>query len=169
MKSNQLEDHIDAPIKKCVAGLNLLGIRTLMSCCGFTYEGEKVPKKHLGKSYIYIDLSKTPPDKAETILNLSRFSSWTIKPINESQLDFYGDYWEKDHPWNDIDCPHYYEKFVLNINRLEKAIDRLSSLFLEEATIQDGNNDYANEYKIKYWQYKPTYPWIVTPEIYRNL
>lgn len=37
---NKLEDLIDFPIKRTIALLNLIGFKTIWSCCGFNYPGE---------------------------------------------------------------------------------------------------------------------------------
>lgn len=166
---NLLENHIDTPIKKCIAGLNLLGIKTTMSCCGYTYDNELVPKKHLNKAYIYVDLTNTVAYKCENLLILSNLSGWTLSPLNNNIFDFYTKGWDKGHPWDDPKCPHFYEVFLLGINRLEKAIDKLQDKFYDNVTITDGNEQYQKEYGIKHWQYKPTEPWVVTPTIYKTL
>lgn len=168
---NNLKDHIDDPIKKCVVGLNLLGIKTAMSCCGFTYKGELVPKKHLEKTYIYIDLLNTPQNRMETLILLARKSTWTMAFFGEAHpfCDFYAPAWEKGHPWNDENCPHFYEKAALGIHGLEEAIKSLRDYFLDEAIISDGNKMYTDTFKIKYWQYEPTEDWVVTKETFDSL
>lgn len=166
----KLEDHIDEPIKKCVVGLNLLGIQTEMSCCGFTYEGEKTRKTHLPKSYIYVNC-KNQNFELSLLVRLAMQSRWVMdfSSLSNSWCDFYCKGWDRDHPWGDPNSPHFHEVFNIGINRLEQAIDLYSHNFHPSATISDGNKGYIETSKIKHWQYKPTEPWIVNPEIYRSL
>jgi hypothetical protein len=84
-----VEKHIDEPIKKCVVGLNLLGITTTMSCCGYTYENEAVPKKHLNKAYVYIDMTRTLMNQSINLIALSLKSQWNISPLSYGVIDFY--------------------------------------------------------------------------------
>lgn len=164
-----VEKHMDEPIKKCVVGLNLLGITTTMSCCGYTYENEAVPKSHLNKAYVYLDMTQTLMNQSVNLITLALKSNWVISPLGHGIVDFYANGWEKDHPWNNPKSPHFYEVFLLAINRLEKSIDSLQEKFNPQVTISDGNLKYRDEYKIKHWKYKPAADWIVTPETYENL
>jgi len=166
--TNSLQYHIDAPIRKCVVGLNLLGIKTGMSCCGFSYKGEEVEKKHLAKSYIYI-INDLSPYNAKLLLDLAAMSQLTIDCIMGGWIDFYGKTWHENHPWADLKCPHYYESFVLAINALEKALEAKKHLFFDECIIKDGNSLYKDKFKIKYWQYEPAEDWILKKEEWDSL
>lgn len=170
VESNELlENHIDEPIKKCVVGMALLGFKPIMSCCGFTYKDEKVPKKHLGKAYIYLshdDIIKN--GRSTNLLQLMYLSGWKIDILDKNFIDFYSNTWQKDHPWNDKNCPHYYEMFVLAINSLEKTLETLKAHFNKEAIIEDGNKFYLEKVS-KFWQYKPCKDWVVTPETFEKL
>jgi len=169
-ESNKLEDHIDEPIKKCVVGMTLLGFKPLMGCCGFNYKGEKVPKKHLEKAYLYLDYKNIQDNGlGGKLLQIAAISRWTINPLQGLKfVDFYGDTWSKNHPWSDVNCPHFHETFVLAINSLEKTLVSLKEYFLQKALIEDGNKYYKEEVS-KYWQYDPTESWEVTPEIFEKL
>lgn len=50
LTSSDLEYHIDAPIKKSIAMLNLLGYETYFCCAGYDYEG------HTGNGHAYISI-----------------------------------------------------------------------------------------------------------------
>lgn len=172
-----LEDHIDAPIKKAVAGLALLGLRPFMSCCGFSYKDEAVPKTHLKKAYIYLALSKKMEDLrdfaecSQKMIVLSFLSGWHISPLNpnedEAHFDFYANTWNKGHPWEEENAVHYYETFVLGISALNNAIGKLTHLFKDEVTLEDGNKKYSEI--SSFWQYEPTEPWVITPEIWAKI
>lgn len=163
---NNLSDHIDEPIKKCVMGMKLLGIEPWMSCCGFSYEGEKVKKKHLGKAYMYIKVPEAT-EKAALLLELSYKSRWILSPEPDAEIsffDFYWDTWSKKHPWADKDCPHHHENFVIGIHMLEKTLEnKLGSLDMDKGYVvelRDGNEWYDKN--LKHWQYKPANPWVFT-------
>jgi hypothetical protein len=164
-----LEDHIDEPIKKCVAGMALLGFNPIMSCCGFNYKGEKVPKKHLEKAYLYLNGSSLNEKNSLILMKIAKESGWTIKPLFGSGIiDFFAETWAKTHPWNVPGCPHFHEVFVIAINYLERAINNHKNEFPKEGVkITDGNEMYKEVHK--YWQYEPTNSWVVTPEIYEKL
>lgn len=168
--SELLENHIDEPIKKCVAGMALLGFKPMMSCCGFSYKDEKVQKKHLQKAYIYLDYKHLMENmKAGHLFHLANISRWKMDILNGGQfLDFYCDTWSAKHPWADVNCPHFYEPFILGISALEKSIISLKQYFIPTATVEDGNKFYKENVS-KYWQYEPTESWIVTPEIFEKL
>ena len=127
-----IQDHIDAPILKSVVGLNLLGFKTYMSCCGYDYDDPKVPKTHLKKAYIYLDTKQVyQSDRLSSSLNrLCMDSNWRIG-ISNNFLDFYANTWDKGHPWESPQSVHYYEVFLLAIHHLNKAIEYQRSLFLK--------------------------------------
>lgn len=139
--SDELKDHIDEPIKKCVVGLSLLGFKTIMSCCGFSYEEERVPKKHLGKVYIYLLMDNFydfhEPNLSAILIRLSALSNWKIGPVNGA----------------------FFDKGMLFDFHAQPS-------FLDEAVIRDGNRYYAE--KMKGWQYKPKRCWEVKREEYEN-
>jgi hypothetical protein len=165
-----LENHIDEPIKKCVVGMALLGFKPLMSCCGFNYPQEKVPKKHLNKVYMYLSLDDIQKNSRGTnLLQIMQLSNWKIDILSGAHfIDFYANTWDKNHPWNDEKCPHFCEVFVLAINALERTLANLKPYFQKEAKIEDGNKFYIENVS-KFWQYKPCKEWVVTPEIFDKL
>ncbi len=171
---NKLEDHIDTPIKKCVVGLALLGLRPLFSCCGFSYEGEIVQKTHMNnKAYVYLDLNDTVDIKYKSILlDVAKESSWLIRFIgpNCPIIDFtHADIWASDHPWKNEGSVHKYETPCLAINTLEKVLTSKRILMKDVHNIIDGNKIYKTEHKIKYWQYPSCEDWLVTKETFDSL
>lgn len=162
-----IQDHIDLPIQKAVVGMALLGFCPSMSCCGFNYKGEKVPKTHLiNKPYIYID--KPLSDRlCYKLIGISLAAGWIISPASKGVIDFHCDCWSKTHPWRDEKCPHQPEANLFAIDSLEQAITNFSTDFLDVAIIVDGNHNYKNRFK--YWQYEPVENWTVTKETFFNL
>ena len=167
-----LEDHIDAPIKKVVAGLSLLGFETRMSCCGFEYKEPAVKKSHLtGKPYVYLwrrQIFESPRLK-EILCDLSLRSGWKFDQLSEEHVDFYGEKWKggEDHPWGKDSAVHFYEQPLLTICSINKAIEVWKSEFRDYAYVRDGNHFYKNI--SSFWQYEPTEPWHVTPEIWAKI
>ena|GEM_PF-6040211 len=84
-------------------------------------------------------------------------------------IDFHGQKWDKDHPWNADGCLHKPEAAVLTLHALEQEIEKYKEKFLGLAEIVDGNWLYKVKFKIKHWQYEPSSPWIVTPETFNSL
>lgn len=177
--TNQLKDHIDEPIKKCVVGLNLLGFKTLFSCCGFSYKNEAVPKSHLGKAYIYLDRSSFPtfygfsPFKGEEVKKKAIFfdialkSGWNFKKVNDTTIDFYGESWPANHPWGHEGSVHFYEQMVLSIRSLESALDLWQDSFADQVTIECAYKEWNK--LMKYFNYEACESWTVTKEDYLKL
>ena len=158
---NNLKDHIDEPMLGIVAGLNLLGFKTTMSCCGFTYKDEKVRKSHLGKTYVYIKYEKVP---LALLAGLSLKSGWVYRERG-ANIDWYGLGWKEwgNHEWTKPESIHNYEAFLMDISKMELALYLYRNYMTESVTIRDGNELYRQDVS-KYWQYEPAEPWVVTKE-----
>jgi len=172
MNNLSLKDHIDEPILKCVVGLNLLGIKTGMSCCGFDYENPKVPKSHL-KPYIYIiKESLNNPQKCQDLLEIMHKSCWSLNGnVGPIFFDLMCDSWDERHPWSKRDSIHNYEVPIIKIQFLENSINEkvVSKDFNEDYSvlIEDGNKLYLKQFRK--WVYKPALDWKVTYAEYKNL
>jgi hypothetical protein len=167
---NNLEDHIDEPIKKCVVGLALLGFTPIFSCCGFNYHGEKIRKDHfLNKPYIYIDYSKMTSELKEVLLDICFKSRWSIGISGANCVDFHGWKWEKEHPWSADGCLHKPEMNVISLRELEKVLETYRPKFQEQALIRDGNDVWKKDLGLKHWQYAPSESWWVTPDTFDKL
>lgn len=164
-----LKDHIDEPILKAVAGLNLLGFKTNMSCCGFSYKGEKVKKSHLGKSYIYLTTAQIRNSATlKTLLcDLCLDSKWLFRN-NEPFVDFYAAGWQNGETWASRDSVHNYEMFVLNIKSLLDAIKSRENLMMDSVKVIDGYHFYKEKVS-SYWQYEPAEDWHLTKEEYLTI
>lgn len=161
-----LKDHIDEPMLKVIAGLNLIGFKTWMSCCGFKYKGEKVKKSHLGKPYVYLDYKQISEDffLRDVLCDLSLKSDW-IFCKRLPFIDFYAEVWKDNHVWKEKESVHNYESYVLSISALNRAILDRDFNFKDKVTISDGNKFYKEKVS-SYWQYEPTEDWVVTKEEY---
>jgi hypothetical protein len=171
--ATNLRDQIDAPILKTVAGLNLMGLKTVFSCCGFNYKGQSDWKCHLmGKPYVFLDYS----DPKEFMNNLGEYklfilslhTGWRFNFAGGSQsfIDFYSlDDRTDTHPWKNPNSVHFHETAVMAIARLNKEIEaflksRLS--LIDTVTITDGNKKWQQS--TSFWQFPPAADWTVTKE-----
>jgi hypothetical protein len=163
---NNLKDHIDEPMLGIVAGLNLLGFQTMMSCCGFSYKNEKVRKSHLGKTYVYIKHENVP---CVFLSKLSIKSGWVFQDRGLF-IDWYGLGWQdwRQHEWTKKESVHNYEAFLMDISKMEQALYLYRNYMKDSVTIHDGNESYKENVS-KYWQYEPAEPWVVTKEEFINL
>jgi hypothetical protein len=163
-----LSDNIDLPIKKAVAGMALLGFTPIMSCCGFSYEGE-YKKSHLGnKPYIYLYRNF---DNDQLLLaklsRLSILSEWQFRAYNFF-IDFHGQRFGKDHPWGHPESFHSYEMPLISIKGLLDAIKSMKADF-RPCVLKDGNEIWAKRLNTQFWQAKPAQPWVISPEDYDSL
>lgn len=168
--STKLYDHIDAPIRKAVAGMNLLGFKTHFSCCGFDYEGQPDFKSHL-KPYIFLDynqIMETPVLKMK-LYDLGILAGWGYDNAGSQYIDFYAKIsTHVDDPWGKAKSVHFYEKSAIAIARLNETIKRFDKYFLDQVIIEDGNK--KSKENVPYWQYQPCEEnWIVTKEGWENL
>lgn len=173
--SNQLKDHIDAPILKATVGLNLLGVKTLFSCCGFDYKNPTVAKNHmLNKPYFFIsvgnkNMGDLTPFGRTILFDIMLESGWQFKKVSEGVIDFYhyDQEWDSYHPFGKPQSVHRFESPCLAIDRLCAAINNWRSDFCSSVIVRDGNSEYLKSHK--YWQYKPCEDWAVTPDIFDSL
>lgn len=167
--NNTVYNHIDAPIRKAVAGMNLLGFNTYMSCCGFSYENEEVKKSHLGKAYMYLDFEQVwkNPRLCDLLTKISLESNWNYDR-NRDFIDFYAKTWKKNHPWSDYNSVHHYEVFLLAIKNLNDTIKRFENSFLDSVEIKDGNLYYLEKVS-SFWNYKPLPSWTIEKENWENI
>ena len=178
--SNKLEDHIDTPIKKCVAGLAIMGFKPIFSCCGFSYKDEAVKKSHLPrKSYIYIDIKDTSLLIKGVLLDIAYQSQWGIGFVGENSVELKYEGWNDNHPWAAKDSPHQAEMNVIAINRLERVlaeklktgmeVEENSNFLTRTVSLVDGNRIWKENGGLKYWQYEPCENWEFNLETFFNL
>jgi hypothetical protein len=177
--TTKLEDHIDTPIKKCVAGFALLKFQTIFSCCGFTYRDESVPKTHLPlKSYLYISTRDLHREQRSMLFDIAMGSGWVISPIAGGEMvDFHFRGWEQNHPWAAANSPHKAELNVMGLKQLEDVLDSFifgfekthPTIFINPITIIDGNKLYKDGKGLKHWQYPVCDDWEITLDIYKQL
>ncbi len=158
-KTDTVIDHIDAPIREVIIGLNLLGFKTYMSCCGYNYKGqeeENIPKSHLEKAYVYLDYNQVmdSPTLCSLLTELCLESQWGFNVMGTQFIDFYGKTWAEvnpQNPWRKRESMHNYEIFLLAISALEKSIFKRKDRFLDRVIIEDGNEFYIRNVS-KFWE-----------------
>jgi len=158
----KLEDQIDLPIKKCIAMLNLLGLRTLWSCCGFDYKGQPKWKDHThDNAYISIDFNSGINNLNELLFIRSK-SGWSLSIGDVSCKEA----WLLEAPsvfgeemWNKRDSIHFHERSNISIKNLETVLLGMAELMLDKVTITDENLTMKDIFE--YWQHEPAKDWII--------
>ena len=161
----KLEDQIDAPIKKCIAMLNLLGLKTLWSCCGFDYRGQPKFKDHAyGNAHIFIDFNSGIKNINELLFIRSK-SGWSLSVANVSCTEA----WLLEAPsvfgsemWNNKDSIHYHESSNISIKNLETFLVGMEELMLEKVVLADENT--VMKELFEYWQHEPAEDWVIKKE-----
>lgn len=155
---SKLEDDIDAPIKKCVACLALLGCEPLYSCCGFDYEGQPYHKSHqYGRPYIVLTVK---PLTLQILQELSsrktfwqagrgNYAKWT----NLELICGMNPHWRRD------ECIHFYEESLVGIIQLQNLLMSAYPKMLDEITLVDTN--FKAKIQSKHWQYPPKESWHI--------
>ena len=167
-ESDYLKFNIDAPIRKAVAGMALLGFKPFFSCCGFDYEEQdKVMKKdHLiGKPYMFLEYNDSfNPGIFLQIQTRCGWKTGVTPGFNGGvTIDFHGHGWgdsQPGTPWSKRTSPHNYEIALLSILTLNGVLKDHKNYMLDKVTIIDGNS----KYKSVYWQQKPKISWEITKE-----
>ncbi len=169
-KKNYLEYNIDAPIKKAVVGLSLLGFETIFSCCGFNYDGqdEYMKKDHI-KNMPYIYLKYNPGNfDAKLFMQIMNESGWKIEFVHPNTINFFGVQNDR-FPWSNPSSPHNYELPLLNILRLNSVIKtyliKAVTTVEHSVVIRDGNRLYPSIY----WQQKPKIEWVVSRSTFDSI
>jgi len=154
----RLEDDIDAPIKKCVAMLALLGCAPIYSCCGFDYNGQPFHKSHqYGRPYFILTANQNTFALLET-LSRSRTGwqggrgnhpTWT----NLELMVGMNPHWRRE------ECIHFSEECVGAIALLENVLVQFFPKMVETITLIDSNS--LAKKVTKHWQYPPKEPWTI--------
>ena len=154
-----LEDDIDFPIRNSVAILALAGCSPMFSCCGFDYYGQPVHKAHqYGEPYIMMKGDEQTRTRMGTIYSRLPYG-WKVQ---ERRGLIFIELTSINNPhWDNPEVIHYSENLVISINELEAAlVSLLKDYFVEEVILEDTNK--AHNKNLKYWQYPPKNPWVIT-------
>jgi len=161
----KLEDQIDIPIKKCVAMINLLGMKTLWACCGFDYKGQPKFKDHTyGKTHIYIDF-KTGLSNLQKLSFIRSKTDWSLSIVSVSCTDA----WLLEAPhrfgpniWTKKNSIHFHESSNISIKILENVLISMKDLMVDAVDLIDENTVMKEHFE--YWQHDPAEDWIIKKE-----
>jgi hypothetical protein len=159
-----LEDDVDAPIKKCVAMCALLGLEPVFSCCGFDYHGQPYHKSHqYGEAYITLKKNRISEHWLTMGTGGKLIGGWVIRKHVQGTLALIhkvpgNPYWRKR------DCIHFAEETALGIAYLERALLGLSENFFPAIVLEDTNQNYKKS-GVRHWQYPPKKPWVIKKDL----
>ena len=170
--SKSLELYIDKPLRKTIAALNLLGIKTGWCCCGYDYTGQPKWKKHEDNLFISLELGENAMTLVHAVLKHKipfTVGSYVMQDGIENRTKYIqllanlGPY--KDHVWQDKDCAYYFELKSQAIHSFESyLIKYFKEAFVKEIIITDSNH-VINKTN-PYWEtgeHSTKEDWIVTP------
>ena len=176
-KYTKLEDHIDEPIKRSVALMNLYGVETLFSCCGYDYKNPKVPKSHIaGRPQILFKANTQNLKKITNLIHYDVFlnnNSWwvlvmptsTREPIVKAMMGCKIDSHSSNiDSWNDSNSPHFHEGFNSIFYQLEDRLLQFKNEMKDEVIVKDYNTIMKEVYPS--WEYEPCEDWIVKKKDY---
>jgi hypothetical protein len=152
-------DSIDRPIRPLIYELNKAGLKTIFSCCGFSYENEEEPKTHA--RYPFVVYTLTPhPIAIRNFFRLATYASntgWTLNPYHglEWHLSFRGGNSELFYRVGDEPGIHDYEQGLIAIRRMTGICELNLDEVDEKFTIEDGNSHKMYDALGGEWQVKP--------------
>ncbi len=156
-------DSIDRPIRPLVLEFNRIGLPTVFSCCGYTYDNEEEPKSHGTASYIQFYPPKPGDSIATTnffkLASVSRKLGWILESIGEIKwIIRFRPPTGADEEWGgtpDDPAIHDYEHRALAINRLQKWTNSTLNTVNWQFALEDGNRVYHEKFEIEQWQVQP--------------
>jgi hypothetical protein len=161
-----LNNDIDAPLVNTIAYLNLLGVSTLWSCCGYNYKEQPTHKAHqLGQ--IQISMAATDLSSAVGVRIIQTNPGWLLKhqlvaPDKRAFIVFCDIL--KMHPnWNETSV-HYHEYPSQMILGMEHCLYMLKPSFKDEVILTDTNH-LAKQVN-PYWDYVGCDPWVIRKSDY---
>jgi len=166
--------HMDAPIRKTIAMLNLLGCETTWSCCGHGYNRTagneaNVNKDHAPNFQIFVKATPRAFEVCKHVttsealifmqLIIELKSTPTLEPYLIIQSRPFAD---ARRMWGDPNSPHFHETPNIFKTYLNRALMELEKDMVDEVTIGD-YNAVAVE-KDPHWQYRPANEWVIKKE-----
>lgn len=161
VNENVLEHHIDAPIKNCIMGLNLLGLTTKWSCCGFDYQGQPSFKSHVhGRPHVVVDYCNGK--LLDRLVYIAMRSGWKLELsqvscTNAWQLSSQSSL--NQGSWARTDSAHFHEGPNTKIKSLEHALMSLWEYMNDLVVLRDQNHVMETIYE--HWQYKGLDDWEI--------
>lgn len=175
-----LEQDIDAPIRKTIAMLALLGCHPVWSCCGFNYDGQPLHKTHeYGNTYVAMIWDENSYRLREALKEklflevedefdpkglVNRWVCWDRKNLGLFYIrhSFNAKWEEIKYPWSLKMCLHFPEPALVGIKELNYWLLALSDYFLEEVVLEDTNSKVKKS--TPEWQYPSLAEWKIRKE-----
>jgi hypothetical protein len=165
-----VKDHIDAPLLKTIAMMNLWGLRTTWCCVGWGYENEKVKKDHAVCLQIFIHADSQAVDKITRFLDTDEmtfvsnllFFRFVKQSRQQPMIVLTGPARDPNGMWQKEGSPHAHEYPNMIIDALNRRLLNFVDEFASSATIHD-QNAVAKE-TMPHWSYEPSADWTFTKE-----
>lgn len=135
-------DAIDRPIRPLVVQLNRIGIRTMWSCCGFSYKGEEEKKSHNKVPFVVFHAPKTfeEANAFQLVIDVANVTGWFVHNYSRGlwrmivpNRQLVAEGWE-----GGTDAVHAYEVPLIAITQMTECLNQVK-LDRKEIVIVDGN------------------------------
>jgi hypothetical protein len=166
-----LIDQIDKPLYKSVGLLNLLGAKTIWTCCGYDYPEQAESKGHLyGTLQIHMECT-------ERAMKLGQYLIRTVPGLNlryipsmagsTNILQCYVNYKDIGLPecWTDYkNNPHAHEMGSMIISNIERSLLGVpKEEFQETVTLNDSNEQAKKIFPL--WAHPIAEPWVIERKV----
>ena len=157
-------DSIDRPIRPLVLELNRIGLTTVFSCCGYTYEGQEEPKSHDRIAYVLFRVDYNNPRIVSNFFSLAKlaplYGGWCIglqaNGVEWSLFNKSEDSWIRSD--NLPEAIHQYELKLINITKLAQGIKALPSLNENDSFVLRDGNELRRSVYGEEWMVVPKQP-----------
>lgn len=165
----RLEDEIDRPLKRSIALLNLLGMKTRWCCCGFNYTDQPAHKSHTFNSLqIFFEDNEIIKDFFIHFLDsMHQNDGWSAQLYRQAGQEtgwalhthFGASNLGAPTDWNNPTSEHYHEVPNIKIKALEDYLVSLGEYMADEVVLQDTNAEMRGIYRD--WNVVPGEPWVI--------
>lgn len=178
MIQKNLKDLIDWPIVDTVAYLNILGFKTIWSCCGYNYPNDDGKCHQMGQTYFIIDIDNDDNILKSMLLNLleERPEVWQLicrktPNFNKTRYDLHFIFPSQNKSWT-YGTKHFYEipaVEIFNLNEILKQkikiLKQSNIIFPKTITVTDSNSDKVTVFG-NLWQVEVGSPWVIDVDNY---
>jgi hypothetical protein len=161
-----LKDDIDAPIRTSIAALNLLGIKTAWSCCGYDYPDQPPDKGHFYGQF-QLNMKVSPKAEQVCLYLIKNCPGLSIRynPFQAGCKDIISvtvNFKDCNIPpnWHDPKSQHHHEMGSMYATNIENALLRIPrGEFLNNVAVIDANAEAKEAFK--HWAHPIAEPWII--------
>ena len=160
-----VKDDIDIPMRKTIAMLNLWGIPTKWSCCGFDFPEQPAWASHsYGTAYIRTKSNGVIFEKIARLFNIPLFAQgmwrgYIMSYPHQNETDITMSCTIGGGQWTQKDCVHFYEHLLTRIKYLEDRLLEFKDEFVDVVTLHDFNHDM--KVNLPGWQFEPKGDWEI--------